>query len=144
MGRMTVGEVADAVGVSAKAIRLWEAKGLLPDIDRTPGGYRVYDESHLAILRFIHQARTLGMTLADIRRILDPEHTGPARCECVARMLDDRIAEIDRTLRTLDQLRRTLLDVRERARNAVGVTGGGPGLCPIIEGSDGPYARGNV
>jgi DNA-binding transcriptional MerR regulator len=144
MGGMTVGEVADAVGVSAKAIRLWEAKGLLPDIDRTPGGYRVYDESHLAILRFIHQAKTLGMTLADIKRILDPDHAGPARCECVARMLDDRIAEIEHTLSTLDQLRRTLLDVRERAGNAVDVMGRGPGLCPIIEGSDGPYAQGNL
>jgi DNA-binding transcriptional MerR regulator len=144
MGRMTVGEVADAVGVSAKAIRLWEAKGLLPDIDRTPGGYRVYDESNLAMLRFIHQARTLGMTLADIRHILEPKHAGPARCECVARMLDDRIAEIDRTMSTLGQLRRTLLDVRERAGNAVDVMGRGFGLCPIIEGLDDPYASGKV
>jgi DNA-binding transcriptional MerR regulator len=117
---------------------------LLPDIDRTLGGYRVYDESSLAILRFIHQAKTLGMTLADIRRILDPEHAGPARCECVARMLDDRIAEIERTLSTLGQLRKTLLDVRERAGNAVDVTGRGRGFCPLIEGSDGPYARGKV
>jgi DNA-binding transcriptional MerR regulator len=84
------------------------------------------------------------MTLADIKRILDPEHTGPARCECVARMLDDRIAEIDRTLNTLDQLRRTLLDVRERAGNAVDVMGRGPRLCPIIEGLDDPYASGKV
>jgi MerR family copper efflux transcriptional regulator len=140
MGRMTVGEVADAVGVSAKAIRLWEAKGLLPDIERTPGGYRLYDESHLAILRFIHQARTLGMTLADIRRVLDLEHAGAARCDYVARMLDNRIAEIDRTLSTLGQLRKTLLDVRDRADEAADTTGRGYGLCPIIEGSGDPYA----
>jgi MerR family copper efflux transcriptional regulator len=132
MGRMTVGEVADAVGVSAKAIRLWEAKGLLPDIERTPGGYRLYDESHLAILRFIHQAKTLGMTLADIKRVLGLQHAGTVPCEQVTQMLDDRIAEIEGTLSDLTQLHQTLLTARQRADDACDIESGAL-ICRIIE-----------
>ena len=49
--RMTVGAAADAAGVSAKAVRLWEAKGLLPAAERTEAGYRVFTEHDLDVLR---------------------------------------------------------------------------------------------
>ncbi|MGH3629522.1 MAG: MerR family DNA-binding transcriptional regulator, partial [Sciscionella sp.] len=36
----TVGKAAQAAGLSAKAVRLYEAKGLLPAAERTEAGYR--------------------------------------------------------------------------------------------------------
>ena len=50
---MTVGEAAKAVGVSPKAIRVWESRGLIPQIQRTATGYRTFTETDLASLRFI-------------------------------------------------------------------------------------------
>ncbi|WP_435107372.1 MerR family transcriptional regulator [Nocardiopsis synnemataformans] len=63
---MTVGAAAKAAGVSAKAVRLWESKHLLPPAQRTEAGYRLFTDADVAVLCFIRQAKTLGLTLAEI------------------------------------------------------------------------------
>jgi DNA-binding transcriptional MerR regulator len=73
---MTVGAVAKAAGVSAKAVRLWESKGLLPPAERSQAGYRIFTEDDLGVLRFIRQAKTLGLTLPQIKDILDLQRGG--------------------------------------------------------------------
>ncbi len=60
---LTVGQVARAAGVSTKAVRLYEARGLLPVAPRTAGGYRVFTESDVDTVRFIRRARSLGLGL---------------------------------------------------------------------------------
>jgi DNA-binding transcriptional MerR regulator len=49
----TIGDVARIAGVSTKAIRFWEERGLLTDIERTPSGYRIFREEDLLTIRFI-------------------------------------------------------------------------------------------
>jgi DNA-binding transcriptional MerR regulator len=41
---ITVGEAARRAGVSAKAVRLYESRGILPPAERTEAGYRTYTE----------------------------------------------------------------------------------------------------
>lgn len=132
MSRMTIGEAAQMVGVSAKAIRLWEAKGLLLDIERTSAGYRLFREDDLAVLRFIHQAQLLGMTLGEIKRIRDMQQAGNTPCKRVTHLIDKRIIEIDEALSDLHQLRHTLLTARARADSA-GDTARDALVCHIIE-----------
>ena len=60
---MRIGELAARSGVTAKTIRFWEAKGLLPDPARTRAGYRDYDSDTLERLDFIRHAQTAGLTL---------------------------------------------------------------------------------
>ena len=67
---MTVGEVARAAGVSAKAIRTWERTGLLPGAPRGGNGYRRYTPSDLATIRFIARARSLGFGMGRVRDLL--------------------------------------------------------------------------
>lgn len=138
---MTIGDAAEAVGVSAKAIRFWDAKGLLPDIERTAAGYRLFSEDDLAVLRFVRQAQQLGMTLGEIRRILGLQQAGTSPCAQVTQLLDDRIDMIDRTLSDLAELRATLLRTRERAEGNC-EKGRGALICPIIErGDQGEHCR---
>lgn len=56
-------------GLSRKALRLYEAKGVLPPPARTESGYRAYGHEVLALLRFIARARRMGFSLAEIRDI---------------------------------------------------------------------------
>ena len=63
---LTVGRVAEQAGLSAKAIRLYEANGLIDPPERTAAGYRTYTEQVLPVLRFIRQAQSLGLSLAQI------------------------------------------------------------------------------
>lgn len=129
---MNVGAAARAAGVSAKAVRLWEAKGLLPAAERTAAGYRVFTDDDVAVLRFIRQAKTLDLTLPEIKDILDLQRRGTTPCARVTELLDTRLAEIDRTLAELRALRRSLATARRAARDTQR-SGQDAMICRIIE-----------
>lgn len=129
---MTVKAAADAAGVSPKAVRLWESKGLLPVAERTEAGYRLFTEDDVGVLRFIRQAKALDLTLAEIKDILDLQRHGAAPCGRVTALLDVHIADIDRTIAELRALRRSLDHVRRRARENQR-RGEDAVVCQIIE-----------
>jgi hypothetical protein len=66
---MLIGELALLGGASVQAIRLYERKGLLREPDRTASGYRVYQPLDLEILKAVKRCRSLGLTLAETRRV---------------------------------------------------------------------------
>ncbi|MGH3969546.1 MAG: heavy metal-responsive transcriptional regulator [Mycobacterium sp.] len=131
----TVGTAAKAVGVSAKAIRIWEAKGLLPATGRTEAGYRQFSDEDIEILRFIGRAKTLGLTLDEIKSILELHRRGTAPCEQVTALLDSHIRDIDRAIAELRALRSSLSAALAGARHDQH-RGRAATVCRIIEGSD--------
>ena len=50
---LTVGELGRRAGVGAKAIRFWEARGVLPPAARGANGYRLYAPETVEVLRFV-------------------------------------------------------------------------------------------
>ncbi|MFF3248769.1 heavy metal-responsive transcriptional regulator [Streptomyces sp. NPDC002870] len=112
---LTIGQAAKAAGVTRKAMRVYEARGLLPAAERTEAGYRLYDQHDVELLTFIRRARTLGLHLDDIRDVLAIRNGGTPPCATVRDLLDDRIAEIDTTVAELLALRKTLAETRQRA-----------------------------
>ena len=130
----TVGAAAKAVGVSAKAIRIWEAKGLLPPAGRTESGYRLFTDDDIEILRFIIRAKTLGLTLPEVKSILDLHRQGTAPCEQVTALLDAHISDIDRAIAELRALRTTLSAALQNARHDQH-RGRAATVCRIIESS---------
>lgn len=135
----TVGDAAKAVGVSPKAIRIWESKGLLPPAGRTEAGYRLFTDGDIEILRFIGRAKTLGLTLPEIKSILDLHRQGTAPCGQVTALLDAHIRDIDRTIAELRALRSSLSTALQGARRDQS-QGRAATVCRIIESSvDDPH-----
>jgi MerR family copper efflux transcriptional regulator len=66
---MKLSEVAEKVGVSAKAIRFYEAAGVLPPAQRAANRYREYTESDLCRLRIVVTLRGLGLDLPESGRL---------------------------------------------------------------------------
>ncbi len=129
---MNVGTAAKTAGVSAKAVRLWESKGLLAPAERTAADYRIFTNDDLGILRFVRQAKTLGFTLSEIKDVLDLQRHGATPCVQVIKLLDGHIAQIDRTLTNLHQLRRSLASARRIAQESQR-DGEDVVICRIIE-----------
>lgn len=131
--QLTIGQAAHAAGLTRKAMRVYEARGLLPAAERTTAGYRLYSQDDVELLTFIRRARTLGLHLDDIRDVLAIRNGGIPPCATVRDLLDERIAEIDTAVTELLALRRTLADTRRRAD---GRTDEQPvTVCAIIEDS---------
>lgn len=66
---MQIGQLIARSGASAKAIRLYESRGLLGPVPRR-GTYRCYDVSHLERLLLIRQAQSVGFSLAELEPLL--------------------------------------------------------------------------
>src|SRR5438270_375156 len=67
----SIGELAAEIGVNSSAIRFYETDGLLQPDDRTPSGYRVYRPLAEHRLRFLQRAKSPGLTLDDIKPLID-------------------------------------------------------------------------
>jgi DNA-binding transcriptional MerR regulator len=63
---MTVGGLARRTGLTVKAIRRYEAPGLIYSAGRSEGGYRLFDESALWCAQMISTLRSLGLTIKEI------------------------------------------------------------------------------
>jgi MerR family copper efflux transcriptional regulator len=130
---LTIAQAAQAAGLTRKAVRVYEAKGLLPATERTTAGYRLYNQDDVELLTFIRRARTLGLHLDDIREVLVIRDGGTPPCATVRDLLDARIAEIDATIAELLALRKTLAKTRQRADDC---TDNEPHRCSIIEDTE--------
>jgi DNA-binding transcriptional MerR regulator len=64
---ITIGQLARYIGVSTKTIRVYHAKGLLPEPSRDSSGYRRYTAQHAIDLIKIRTLAEAGVPLARIR-----------------------------------------------------------------------------
>lgn len=102
---MRIGELARATGTNAETIRYYEREGILPAADRTDSNYRDYSAEHLAALTFVRRARELGFGMAQVRKLLFLSDREDKPCGEVDLLVEEQIAEIDRKIADLTQLR---------------------------------------
>lgn len=133
---MTVGQAAKRAGVSDKAVRLYESRGLLEPAERSEAGYRRFTDEDVAVLRFVRQARALGLHLEEIRDIIELQRAGAQPCGKVLQLVEAHIREIDRTMADLKALRRSLLRARRTAAES-SRNGDAAVVCQIIESTAG-------
>ena len=112
---MRIGELAKAADTTTKALRFYEAERLLPTSPRTSSGYRDYGLDAVARIGFIHRGQAAGLTLAQIRQVLNIRDDRQPPCTHVRDLLDTRLAAIDEQLTQLQDLRNTLTELRARA-----------------------------
>ena len=110
---LTVGEVAARSGLAASALRFYEKEGLIT-ATRTSGGQRRYSRSVLRRLAFIRAARTVGLSLEEVREALGrlPSSRTPTKADWSA---------ISRSWRTrLDEQIEGLMALRDGLDSCIG------------------------
>lgn len=115
---MRIGELAEATGTTTKTLRFYEDSGLLPPPERTVSGYRDYGQDATARLDFIRRGRAAGLTLAQVREVLDIRDAGTAPCHHVKELLDIRLTALDQQIADLQALRTNVAHLRDDAAQA--------------------------
>lgn len=101
---MTVAQVAEALGVSAHAIRYYERLGLV-EVDRDAQGHRAFDAAAVRRLTFIIRMRCSGMGMADLQRYVELIGGGD---DTVPERLDLMIEHRDTVRRQIAELQLSL------------------------------------
>ena len=131
-----IGELGRSTGLNPKTIRFYEQQGLLPEPDRTSSGYRQYDSRDIERLDFIRKAKQLGLSLEDIKGILQLYEREEATCLHVRSLLDEKLKQIDGVLNDLQKFRSEIVSLRESAGDLMDCRPSGGRICGIIEGAD--------
>ena len=98
---MRIGELARRTGTTPKALRLYEARGLLGTVARA-GSYRQYGEQDVVQVQLIRQAQALGFRLSQLDG-LNALHT-PAGWTHIATLVATRRAAVTHELERLQAL----------------------------------------
>lgn len=100
---LTIGQLAAHAGVSTKAVRVYHAKGLLPEPERDSAGYRRYDaQAVINLTRIVTLARA-GVPLANIPDVLDAPDP--------ATLIEAIDAKLREQVRTIDERRARLREL---------------------------------
>ncbi|GGO85478.1 heavy metal-responsive transcriptional regulator [Nocardioides phosphati] len=132
---MLIGELANAVGLPSQTIRFYERKGLLPAPERGANGYRTYDKSTLARLRFVQTAQAAGLTLAEIGTIIDLRDDGNVPCAHVVSLIDTKLANVRARIRDLAALETELEGLIARSRRLDPADCSDADICHILSAS---------
>ncbi|MBW3602103.1 MAG: heavy metal-responsive transcriptional regulator [Actinobacteria bacterium] len=127
---MRIGQLAGRLGLNTRTVRYYESIGLLPEPERTAGGYRLYGEYDLQRLTFIRTAQRLGLTLDDIGEILAFRERGQTPCGHVVELLQRHARELDQRIAELRELRDELDELVARAGK---LPDGAGAYCGLIE-----------
>jgi DNA-binding transcriptional MerR regulator len=105
---LSASEAASRLGVSAKALRLYEQRGLIAPI-RSAAGWRAYGPGEMSRAGEIFALRSLGFSLAQVARVLDGDSCGlePALAAHQA-ALEGRLRELVGTIEAIGNLRDNL------------------------------------
>jgi MerR family copper efflux transcriptional regulator len=133
-GGMTIGQVARRIGLSPRAVRFYEAEGVLPHAQRTVSGYRVYAEGDLELVRLVAQLRLVGLSVMDVRKVVRLREGGVPPPDRVIALLEARVSELDRDMDSLRETRGRLMEVLHRARSGIRC-GSDVRLCRLVDAS---------
>ena len=104
----TVGEAAKRLGVSPSTLRYYDKEGLLPFVERSSGGIRMFQEKDFEWLQVIECMKKAGMSIKDIRAYIEMalqgDSTIDARLELFRRQqkeVEQQMIELQHTMEML-------------------------------------------
>lgn len=105
----TVGEMAKRLGVAPSTLRYYDKEGLLPFVERSGGGIRLFKEADFEWLRVIECLKKTGMSLADIKHFVEMSMQGDdtidARLALILKQKEAvkaQLADLNQTLKVLE------------------------------------------
>jgi DNA-binding transcriptional MerR regulator len=114
---LSVTELANELGITPRAIRFYETKGLIKP--QRAGTTRVYTYRDRARMQLILRGKRLGFTLADIREYLDIYDVDPSKVQQVKLLLEKVERRINELEQQREDLETTLIELEEMRQECV-------------------------
>ena len=105
---ISIGELSRRTGVKITTIRYYEGIGLLPDVPRTEGKRRLYDDAAVDRLAFIRRARKLGFEVEVIRELLNLSSQPQKSCAKVDTLAREHLKAVTSRIARLRALKKEL------------------------------------
>lgn len=106
--RMRIGELTERAEVTPRTVRYYESIGLIPAGEREGNGQHYYTEETVARLRKIDQLKKLGLSLDEIRDVIElyfTDTSGVRAKQQVLSILRAHLAEVNQKVGALQQFR---------------------------------------
>lgn len=104
----TVGEVAKVLGVAPSTLRYYDREGLLPFVERTSGGFRMFSDKDLEWLAVIECLKQAGVTIKEIQSYIaqcaQGDETIPQRKALLAKRREAVLEQMHKLQSSLDML----------------------------------------
>jgi DNA-binding transcriptional MerR regulator len=100
---LTISKVAEKTGLTAHTLRYYDKEGLLPFVDKSASGTRVFKESDFEWLAVIECLKQTGMQLKDIKQYIDWCMDGDSTLRRRYDMFVERKAEAERQIAALQK-----------------------------------------
>jgi DNA-binding transcriptional MerR regulator len=113
-GRFSIAELADELGLTLRAIRFYEAKGLIAP--GRAGAARVYGARDRARLILIQRGKRMGFSLRDIKEFLDLYESDPTQVTQMRNLLGKARERIERLETQLQDVTTSLSELRKVER----------------------------
>lgn len=110
----TIGQAASRTGCTTPTIRYYEEIGLLTVVGRTPNGRRAYGWPQVHRLTFIRRARDLGLSLDQVRELLEISDGGSSNCGNARDLILAHVEATRRKRAELEGLERVLTTMAAR------------------------------
>lgn len=121
--------------MTPSAIRYYERLGLLDPPQRSESRYRLFTEEDEARLLFIKQAKLLGLSLGEIKEIMDLGARGITPCCRLKKILEDQMEDLEEQIRKMVEFRDQLAVWHQQLDAASEVQPGR--ICGFIESEAG-------
>ncbi|MEH6989785.1 MerR family transcriptional regulator [Cytobacillus firmus] len=105
MKTYTISEVAKELNLTVYTLRYYDKEGLMPFVERTPSGNRLFKESDLSALKVIECLKATGMPIKEIKNFIDWCSEGDATLQQRYDMFLERKANAEAQM---EELRKTM------------------------------------
>jgi Zn(II)-responsive transcriptional regulator len=125
---LTIGKVAKMAQVSADTVRYYEKEGLLNPIQKSDAGYRLYNEEAMRRLNFIKHAQHCGLSLSEIRELLEIKRRDDSCCNDVRAVAIHKRLQLESKIKALQVMSNALSELIEVCTD----DGKSTDECPIL------------
>lgn len=99
----SIGEMAKKLNVAPSTLRYYDKEGLLPFMERTESGIRIFKDSDYEILKIIHCLKATGMQIKDIKEFINLVMKGDESIDARLELFRKRKAELEKQMADLQE-----------------------------------------